>query len=151
MEIRAVKQVNAPIGVTFNVFSDITKAQERVEAITKVELLSDMTEGIGTRWRESRMMLGKEASEVVEISAYEPNKFYEMKMESRGVKYNSRVAFSESQGGTQVEMTMHGTPVTLAAKFMSLFNFLLAGAMKKSLEADVSDLKAAAEKQAVEA
>lgn len=148
MEIRAAKQVNAPIDVTFVVFSDITKIQERVAGITKVEILSDVTRGVGTRWRETRIMFGQEATEEMEISAFQPNQSYDVVAESRGTKYHARYTFAEHHGGTLVEMIFSGTSTTLAGQLMSVFNFLFAGATRKALEADLADLKAVAEQQA---
>jgi hypothetical protein len=147
VEIQVAKQVNAPSDITFAVFSDITKAQERITGITKVEILSDVNQGIGTRWRETRIMFGKEATEEMEISALQPNQSYDVVAESHGTKYHTRYTFAEQQGGTRVEMIFSGKPTTLTGQLMSVLTFLFAGATRKALEKDMDELKAVAEKQ----
>lgn len=147
MEIRTTKQINAPIDVTFEVFSDITKAADRIAGIEKVELLSNITEGVGTRWRETRTMFGQTATEEMEISDFQPNRSYDVVAESNGTKYHSRYTFTERDNGTLVEMVFKGTPTTFAGRLMSVAGFMFAGATRKALEADMNDLKRVAEQQ----
>lgn len=148
MEMRVVKQVNAPVETTFSVFSDVTKAQERVPGITNIEILSDVTQGVGTRWRETRIMMGQEATEEMEISDFQPNQSYDVVAQSRGIKYHTRYTFTPQQEGTRVEMIFSGTPTTLVTKVISVFSFLFAGTTQKALEADMDALKSVAEEQA---
>ena len=141
MEIRLSQLVNAPVEKVFDVFSDISQAENRIEGITKIEMLSDVTSGVGTRWRETRILFGREATEEMEISAYSPNQSYEVVAESRGMKYHSIYRFTPSADGTQVEMVFSGTATTLATRLMSLLGFLFQGATRKALEADMVALK----------
>ncbi len=120
MEIRASRKINAPIDRVFDVFSDITKVEDRVEGITKVDILSDTTHGLGTRWRETRIMFGQEATEEMEISSFKPNQSYEVVAASRGTEYHSIYTFTENDdNSTTVEMVFSGKPVSLMAKLMS--------------------------------
>jgi len=147
MEIRAVRDIDAPIERVFEVFSDITKVEERISGITKVEILSDVTEGIGTRWRETRVMFGQEATEEMEISVFKPNQSYEVVAASHGAEYHSIYRFSEANGKTRVEMVFSGKPVSFMAKLMAPLGFLMKGATQKALEADMDELKAVCEEQ----
>lgn len=147
MEIRLTKQINAPIHVTFDLFSDVTQIAERVEGIQTVEMLSETVQGVGTRWRETRVMFGQTATEEMEISDFQPNKSYDVVAESNGTKYHTQYTFAERDGVTFVEMVFSGTPTTTAGRVMSVFNFLFAGATRKALEADMDDLKRIAESQ----
>ncbi len=147
MQIHLSKYIAAPVDVTFEVFSDITKAEERIDGITKIEILSDVTHGVGTRWRETRIMFGREATEEMEISALQPNQSYEVVASSRGVDYHTRYTFTEKDGGTQVEMVFSGKANSLMAKLMAPLGFLFAGSVRKALEADMDNLKAVCEQQ----
>ena len=148
MNIRVSKHINAPINRTFDVFSDLTKAEERIEGITKLEILSETTSGVGTRWRETRVMFGKEATEELESSVFQANKSYEVVAESRGVKYHTVYNFTERDGGTEVAMVFSGTPTTLMTRLMTPLGWLFQGATKKALEADMDQLKAVCEQAA---
>lgn len=149
MEIQCSKFVNAPIDVTFDIFSDITKTEARVDGITQVDILSDTKQGVGTRWRETRIMFGREATEEMEISDFKPNKSYDVVAESNGVSYHSRYTFTETNGGTQVDFVFSGKASSTVGKIMGfVFGNLFKGATKKAMEGDMNDLKAVAEAQA---
>lgn len=148
MEVRLSKHIATPVDLTFDVFSDIPNLQERVDGIVKVEVLSDVSQGVGTRWRETRVMFGREATEEMEISAFRPNQFYEVVASSRGVDYHSLYTFAEKDGGTQVEVVFTGKPTTLPAQLMSLLAGLFKNATVQAFEADMENLKAICEQKA---
>lgn len=141
MQVQVSKFINAPVEKVFDVFSDITQIENRIEGITKIEILSDVTSGVGTRWRETRMMFGREATEEMEISALTPNKSYEVVAESRGTKYHTIYTFTSQSDGTQVNMVFSGEAVSFAAKLMTPMAYLLKGTIRKALEKDMDELK----------
>lgn len=151
MKITTSKHINAPLDVTFNVFSDVQRIQDRIDGITKVEILSEVTEGVGTRWHETRMMFGREATEEMEISAFRPNHSYEVVASSHGMDYRTLFMFTKKDGGTLVEMTFSGKATSWSARLMTPLGWLMAGTMRKALEADMDDLKAVCEQLAAEA
>ncbi len=148
MQVRVSRHIAAPIDVTFNVFSDVTQIAERIQGINKVDILSEVTHGGGTRWRETRVMFGREATEEMEISAYTPSQSYEVVASSHGMDYHTIYTFTEQDGGTHVEMVFIGTPITLAARLMSPLASLMQGSTQKALEADMDDLKRVCERLA---
>ncbi len=148
MDVRVSKQIAAPIDVVFDVFSDITQIEDRIDGISKVEILSDVSSGVGTRWRETRVMFGREATEEMEISALTLNQSYEVVASSHGMDYHSIYTFKEQGDGTLVEMIFSGKPVSLAAKLMTPLGILMKGATRKAFEADMDNLKVLCERQA---
>jgi carbon monoxide dehydrogenase subunit G len=148
MEIRVSKNIAAPIQITFDVFSDIRKIEERIPGITKVEILSDIATGVGTRWRETRVMFGREATEEMEISTLKANQSYEVVAASNGMDYHTLYTFVEKDDGTQVEMIFTGKPVTLMAKLMTPLGYLFKNVALKALETDMDNLKVICENQA---
>ena len=142
MEVSCSISINAPIERVFDVFSDVTQIESRIQGIKSVEIISDVTSGEGVKWRETREMFGREATEEMWISDYQQGSSYEVLAESHGTKYRSVYSFTEnSDGGTHVEMTFGGTPVSLFAKIMSLTAFMMKGSLQKMLMADMEDLK----------
>ena len=145
MEVRLSKSINAPIEKVFDVFSDIGQIENRISGITKIEILSDVKSGAGTRWRETRVMFGREATEEMEISALEANKSYDVVAESRGMKYHTQYTFSPQGDGTQVEMVFSGQAVSLVAKMMTPLAYLMKGTIHKAMDKDMDELKAVCE------
>jgi len=145
MKVLASTHVNAPIDITFAVFSDVAQIADRIDGIIKVEMLSEIQQGIGTRWRETRVMFGREATEEMEISVFEENRSYEVVAESHGAEYHSVYTFAEKDGGTQVSMVFSAKPISLMAKVMTPLGYLMKGTAQKAFEADMSALKSVAE------
>ncbi|NDJ78427.1 MAG: SRPBCC family protein [Chloroflexi bacterium] len=148
MKVRLAKDIAAPANITFDVFTDLNKAQDRIDGITRLEILSEQSHGVGTRWRETRLMFGREATEEMEISAFEPNHSYEVVASSHGANYHTIYTFTEVDGGTRVEMVFTGTPVSLVAKLMAPLGFLFQGSTRTALDADMDNLKAVCEQMA---
>lgn len=140
--------IEAPRHLVFQVFRDLENAPRHVEGIQRIDVLEGpaMLE-VGTRWRETRKMFGKEADEVMWVTQLEQNTSYRVEAESRGTKYETVYTFEDLAGGTHVTMTFRGTPVSLSARIMNAVGSLFAGATRKMLHADLVDLKTACESQ----
>ena len=139
--LKLSQQVNAPIDRVFQVFSDFPTAADRIEGIKSIEMLTDGPVGLGTRFKETRTMFGRDATEEMEITAFEPNRLYTVSADSCGAKFDTTFRFSESMGKTQVDMEMKTQAVTLFAKLMAPLGALMMGTMKKCIMADVNSLK----------
>ena len=70
------RTVNAPIDNVFRVYSDFANAAARIDGIENIEILTDDPIGKGTRFRETRIMFGREYTEEMEITEFEQNKKY---------------------------------------------------------------------------
>lgn len=102
MKVVMEKTVNGPADRVFEVFSDIQHCGDRIKGITKVEVLSDVKQGTGLRWRETRVMLGKEATEEMEMTASEPPNSYTVEARSHGMHYISVFTFEPRGAATHV-------------------------------------------------
>ena len=71
--ISTTRQIDAPIEKVFAAVSDVRNFSEAVPHIVKVEFLTDQKTGVGTRFRETRLMGGKEASTELEVTEYVEN------------------------------------------------------------------------------
>jgi hypothetical protein len=148
MKVICEINVAKPQQLVFNVFSDIKNAATNVDGIESIEFLGDITSGVGTKWRETRKMFGKEATEDMWVSQLNAPASYEVLAESRGTKYKSTYTFEElGPNATKVVMTFEGQPVSLGAKLLSPLGILFSGTMKKMLAKDMANLKDVCEKQ----
>lgn len=140
------RTVNASPERTFAVFSNVAAAEHYLSAVTRVEVLSDGPTGAGTRWRETRVMMGREATEEMWIETFDPPRAYSVAAESAGTRYLTTFTFAPDGSGTEVEMAFTGTPVTLLARVLgAIMAPMMMGAMRKALAQDMDDLKAVAE------
>jgi len=143
MQIKTTISVSAPVKEVFKAFSDLSKAADLIEGIQEIEVLEGPAMmAVGTKWRETREMFGKTATEVMWVTELEVNKRYIVEAQSHGTTYRSEYVFKEKDGDTVVEMVFAGTPVSLVSKILGTLMFpLFAGATKNALYQDMADLK----------
>ena len=65
------KYIEAPREVVFDAALDLHSVAENIRGIEKLEVLTEGPIGLGTRFRETRIMFKKEATEVMEITVFE--------------------------------------------------------------------------------
>ena len=134
--------VSAPIERVFEVYTDLDKAVERIPGIVALEILSEGPFGVGTRWRETRVMFKKKAVEEMWVTGFDPPKSYTVDAESHGMHYSTLFSFAPDGGGTKVSWIFSGTALTLGTRVMSpIFNVLLKGTMKKCMRLDLEALR----------
>ena len=140
------KRIEAPQAAVFGVFSDLDRAEDRLSGVVRLERLTDGPVGKGTRFRETRVMFKKEATEVLEITDFEPPQRYTVGCESCGCLYTTTFHFVPNGNVTDVEVEMEARPVSFMAKLTApLMGLMFSKAMQKCFDKDLEELKQAAE------
>lgn len=137
------QQVAAPVEATFRVFTDLRNAAGRIRGITQLEVLTDGAIGVGTRFRETRVIMKRPATETMEITRFEPNQLYSVGCDSCGARYDCTFRFTPQAGGTRVDFEMEARGTTFFSKLMgALLGWMMRGMMEKCFRQDLDDLKA---------
>lgn len=148
MKIACSEHINAPVEKVFAVAADPHHAADVISAITKMEVLTDGPVGVGTRFRETRIMFGKEATEEMEFSVFDPPRSYTLVADSHGCHYVSTFRFIPDGAGTRVDFEFTGDAHSFGAKVMSaVMGPLMKGTMRKMLAKDLGELKRYVEAQ----
>lgn len=138
--------IAAPQDTVWKCITDIERAHERIPAIRRIEILSPQRHGLGLRWRETRIMFGKEATEVMEITQWRPPHEYVTSAQSHGSDYRCTLSVAPTAAGSMLSFHFTATPLTLTAKVMgTLMAPLLRGAITKALQGDLNAIKASCE------
>lgn len=146
MKMSMTLTVHANVDEVFRMCTDLRHAPERISGITRMEVLTDGPIGVGTRFRETRVMFKKEHTEEMEITEFTPGRSYTVECESCGCHYRSGFDFTPSGDGTNVTFRMDARPLTWAARLMAPISALMfSPMMKKCVGQDLADIKAAAE------
>lgn len=126
---------------------DLDRWPECMSGIERIERLTEGPFGVGTRFKETRVMMGKEATEEFEVTELVEHDHYTMAAESCGTKYLSTFRFAEAPGGgTDVTLEFEGTPMTMTAKVMgAVMAPMMKGMMRKAIAKDMADFRAACE------
>ncbi|TVQ82170.1 MAG: hypothetical protein EA380_00695 [Phycisphaeraceae bacterium] len=140
--VTVTSEVDAPPERVFEVFTDFPHAASMVSAIDSIEMLTDPPVGIGTRFRETRTMFGKQCSETMEVTRFEPARTVTLEAESHGTHYVSTYTFTREGAGTRVELTMEGRGVSFVGRIMSTIMWpVMSKSMRRMLETDMLEVK----------
>lgn len=140
--------IEAPKESVWSVITDIESSHNTITAIEKLEILERPSSGlVGLKWRETRTMFGKTATEVMWITEETLYDSYKVRAESHGALYVTTFGLSEQNGRTQLRMKFEITPQTFVAKLLwATTGVIFKGATKKALMQDLTDIKAAVER-----
>ncbi|MER7955622.1 MULTISPECIES: SRPBCC family protein [unclassified Streptomyces] len=144
------RRIQAPPGPVWEAMTDLRGMERMLSGVDKVEVLTEGTFGVGTRWRETRTMFGKQATEEMTVTEAEAPDRYVTVADSHGMHYVSEIALRpEGDGGTMVRMTFSGSPAEgnrlgFVAKLLS---GLGAKAASRALAKDLDDVAASVERR----
>lgn len=149
--LKATVSINAPKEKVWEVITNIENAAESISGIEEVEILEKPESGlVGLKWKETRIMFGKTATEVMWITEAVENDYYKTRAESHGSIYTSTISVEEKEGVSILSMEFGAKMVTLGAKIMgTLMMPFFKGATRKALQKDLDDIKARVEGTAV--
>jgi 1-acyl-sn-glycerol-3-phosphate acyltransferase len=146
-EVTAARRVEAGPEAVWAVLTDLDAAPATISAITAVDVLSKGPYGVGTRWRETRRLFGRESTEEMWVTAAEPPVRTVVEAESRGAHYTTTFTLAPVGGGTQLEVTFAARttdPRWWQRLTWALLGRLGARATRRALAQDLSDIAAAA-------
>lgn len=140
--LKVARTTQATPAQLWNAITDLDRWADRISGITDVTRLDDGTGfGVGTRWRETRIMFGKETTEEMEVTAIDEGRSYTVEAGSRGADYTSVWAVEPRGDETELSMTFSGEPTSLIAKLMAMtLGKLFEGATRKAMEKDFDDI-----------
>jgi carbon monoxide dehydrogenase subunit G len=140
------RDVAAPPQKVWAIVTDLDRTAEVISAITAL-VRTDAGSGfeVGTAWRETRVMFGRESTESMAVTAIDEGRSYTVESISRGVHYTSIMKVKAKGEGTHLAWEFGAVATSLSGKLMSVFGKLFEGTTRKALLQDLDDIAAAAE------
>lgn len=135
----------APIEPVFTLFTDIDHAAGRVSSIKSVEPLTTGPFHLGTRWRETREVLGRLDSAEMEVTAFERNHTYTVTHFKAGIRIDTIFTFKTAGDGTDVDVEFDIEPEGFPPGLLTPLGWAIDGKVHDVLARDLADLKKAAE------
>ena len=135
-------RIDAPVEEVFAQFTDVEHAAAgHVSSIRKIEMLTPGPVRLGTRWRETRDLMGVADSADMEITSFERNRTYTITHHKAGLEIATTFWFEPMEGGTKVtvefELEGGGVPPGLLAPL----GWAIAGKVARVLSHDLADFK----------
>jgi uncharacterized membrane protein len=139
--------IGAPIAQVFGVFTDVEHSAERVTNIQKIEMLTIGSLRLGSRWLETRAVLGRQDTVEMEVTAFEQNRTYTITHHKAGARIDAVFTFDTVKAQTRVQIEFilesHGLPPGALAPV----RWAMASTVRDVIGQDLEDLKTFIEQQ----
>jgi len=148
--IQVSREVKAPASTVWEIITDLEGSVDTISAIEKVEILSGTPEfGVGTIWRETRTMFGRQATEVLEVTEVIEGASYVAVARPDGANYRTVMSILPTgETACVLSMEFSANPKGKMTRFMgATVGRMFTGAMRKALVVDLDDIAAVAEAQ----
>lgn len=100
---------------------------------------------LGTRWRETREVLGRLDSAEMEITAFERNHTYTITHHKAGVRIDTTFSFEASGAGTKVSVEFDLGADGVPSGLLASLGWAIGGKVEEVLGHDLADLKRSVE------
>ena len=137
------RRIDAPVDAVFRTVAHVERFSQAVPHILRVEFLSDVRSGVGARFRETRTMMGREASTELEVTEYVDNERVRIVSEAGGALWDSVFTVARNGETTELKLVMDARPQSMSAR-MTLP--LIMGTVRKAIEQDMDAVKAFCER-----
>jgi uncharacterized protein YndB with AHSA1/START domain len=141
-------EIAAPVDQVFHIFTDIEHGAAHVSSITRIERLTQGRFALGTRWRETRQLLGRDDDAEMEVTALELNRTYTITHHKAGVRIDAQFTFEPVAGGTKVSVEFGMGHGGLPPGLLTPLEWAIASKVRGVLTDDLNDLKDSIEKVA---
>ncbi|MGW7434567.1 SRPBCC family protein [Streptomyces sp. NPDC054849] len=146
-QVTVERRINASTERVWQGLTDLANMPAVLSGVDSVEVLSDGPFAVGTRWRETRRMFGKQATEEMWITACTVHKRYVVEAESHNTHYISEFTLrAEGPEVTVVRMTFSARPPGgLGGLLAKVFGALGARTVARAIAQDLKDVAASVE------
>ena len=146
-ELSVSREVSVSPEALWELVTDLDRSPNVISAVTAVERLDDgIGFGVGTRWRETRLIFGNEATEVLEVTEIDPGRSYTVEAESLGAQYRSVISVDPAPGGSMITITFGAESTGTVSKVLAgTIGKLFEGGTRKALVKDLDDIAVVAE------
>jgi carbon monoxide dehydrogenase subunit G len=142
------QHVNASREKVWTVISDIPGSARTLSGVRAIQMLSEGPYGEGTRWKETRSMMGRQETVEMHVSQSDPPRSTTVRARQGGTDYTTRITLEERDGGTGLTLFFGAEvlkPTFLSKIMMAAFGKIGMSVTRKSLAKDLAEIAAKAE------
>ena len=140
--IKSQKTIAASVEDVFAFVADLKNSAKHIPSISALRILTRGKVGVGTKFRQTRSILGTKQTQDMEIVEFDPPEGYAARAETLGCELIAKIELRPAGEKTRVVAEVRVTPSGLAARLAS--GMVLKGA-KLAMKEDLEAMKAALE------
>jgi hypothetical protein len=106
----ATRSIAAAPELVFDVIAHIENFSEAIPHIINVQFLTEQHRGVGTRFSETRLMRGREATTTLEVIEYEAPTLVRLVSDSGGAIWDTVFSVTDEGEGALLTMVMEARP-----------------------------------------
>ena len=133
-----IRSIQAPIDRVFRTVADLREFSRVLPHIVNVEFLSETQYGLGTRFRETRLMKGREEATDLEVTEFVEDERIRLVADSHGTIWDTEFSVQQNGRVVTLRMVMDARPYRLLQKIMVP---LIRGMVRKEIEKDMDFVK----------
>jgi len=148
--VSVTRAIPEEVGLVFQVFTDLSGRPAWLSTVESVEFDGKASFGTGSRWRETRRLMGGElVTEELVVAEVVTDQLCVIASPGVGADYRMTYTFAPIEvgrlrGGTAVATRLEGIPQTMTSRFLSFFfGGLAARTVEGALREDLDALAAA--------
>lgn len=134
----------------WSVLTDLESAPDTLSGVTSIEVLTDGPYRVGTRWRETRTVLGRKETQEMRVAAVQAPRSTRIEATAGGVDYVTTFDLVPQHPGTRLTMRFEGVQPEanpLQRAMWAIMGPIGARITRKVMASDLDDIVAAAEQQ----
>ncbi|WP_323959298.1 SRPBCC family protein [Arthrobacter sp. JZ12] len=142
------RHIHASPERVWSVITDVEGSAQTLSGVQSVQMLSAGPYREGTRWKETRTMMGRSETVEMWVAQAEAPRSTTVKALQNGADYTTRFTLAESSGGTDLTMTFGAAltyPTRISRLMMMLFGRIGMAMTRKALARDLAEIAAKAE------
>ncbi len=133
------RAISAPVDTVFSAVSEIEAYPETFPSVTSVQFLTEQRDGVGTRFKETRLGSGRDGTSEVRVTDFVAGERIRLEDESLGSSWSTTYTVADDGGTTRLTMAVEAEPRKLMAR---LTMGLSMGGYRKNMEKHLDAIKA---------
>jgi hypothetical protein len=134
----ATINIEAPLEEVFRTISLASEFSNAIPHILEIEFLSEIHEGIGTKFRETRLMNNRKTTTTLEVTEFDRNKSIRIIAIAGGTTWDSLFSVKQEENHVKLTLEMEARPHHIFAKIM---NYFIKDMLQKALKNDLKSVK----------
>ncbi len=141
--VQCTRTIKAPIEEVFKTLATVDEFKQAVPHITNVEFLTDSRYGVGTKFRETRLMNGKEVATELEVTELVENEHVRLVSDQGGTIWDTVFRVRQVGDAVEMDMQMDSIPHRFASRIITP---MIMGMVSKFVGQDMDSIKEYCEK-----
>ncbi|MDO5740839.1 MAG: SRPBCC family protein [Ornithinimicrobium sp.] len=149
-EVELSRRIAAPPAAVWEVLTDLDRAQERLSQITDLQIITDGPYALGTRWRETRRMMGASETQELVVVDNDPLRRTVTDAIDGNTRYRTTSILESLDGSSSTLLTLRfradvADPTRLRRLAVKVVGPLGLKLTEKSMRIELDDIAASAE------